>query len=244
MKKKRNKNYTMYWFIGISGVITIPAAIIIINSMDATNLMKTIAIMATFLVVLFAIILLYKYIFGVSVVEITAEEKMTELDRIDIEIERYTKQYRNTQILRDINIARTQIQKFKKRRAVLLQVAGGEEDETSAITDIIQTVEDALIINLERLSNRIEIFDDDGMPEVVRANIEFINNQLWKNNEILIEFESLITEMSRIGEVSEEKDVTKLRDMVNAMQSLRTTSNSSSNSDINDLTKKYEGEIM
>jgi len=56
--------------------------------------------------------------------------------------------------------------------------------------------------------------------------------------------ESLITEMSRIGEVSEEKDVTKLRDMVNAMQSLRTTSNSSSNSDINDLTKKYEGEIM
>jgi len=170
----------MYWFIGISGVITIPAAIIIINSMDATNLMKTIAIMATFLVVLFAIILLYKYIFGVSVVEITAEEKMTELDRIDIEIERYTKQYRNTQILRDINIARTQIQKFKKRRAVLLQVAGGEEDETSAITDIIQTVEDALIINLERLSNRIEIFDDDGMPEVVRANIEFINNQLWK----------------------------------------------------------------
>ena len=97
---------------------------------------------------------------------------------------------------------------------------------------------------MERLSNRIEIFDDDGMPEVVRANIEFINNQLWKNNEILIEFESLITEMSRIGEVSEEKDVTKLRDMVNAMQSLRTTSNSSSNSDINDLTKKYEGEIM
>ena len=244
MKNKRNKNYTMYWFIGISGVITIPAAIIIIKSMDASDLMKTIAIMATFIVVLFAIILLYKYIFGVSVVEITAEEKMTELDRIDIEIERYTKQYRNTQILRDINIARTQIQKFKKRRAVLLQVAGGEEDETSAITDIIQTVEDALIINLERLSNRIEIFDDDGIPDVVRQNIEFVNNQLWKNNEILIEFESLITEMSRIGEVSEEKDVTKLRDMVNAMQSLRTTSNSSSNSDINDLTKKYEGEIM
>lgn len=242
MKKKRNKNYTMYWFITISGVITIPAAIIIIMNMDASDLMKTIAIMATFLVVLFAIVLLYKFIFGVSVEEITSEEKLTELDRIDNEIERYTKQYRNPQIIRDINIARAQILKFKKRRAVLLQVSGGEEDESSAITDIIQTVEDALIINLQRLSNRIEIFDDDGIPEVVRQNVEFINNQLWKNNEILIEFESLITEMSRIGEGTEEKDVTKLRDMVNAMQSLRTGSNSNHN--IDDLTKKYEREIM
>ncbi len=241
MKKNRNKNYTMYWFVAISGVMTIPAAIIIIKNLDGGNLLKTIAIVLTFVILLFAIIFLYKIIFGVSVQEITSEEKVTELDRIDSEIEKFAKQYRNPQIVKGASVARSQIQKFKRRRNVLLQVAGvnTQEDESGAITDIIQTVEDALAVNMERLANRIEIFDDEGSQESIRQNLDFVNEQIKKSNEILMEFETLITEMSRIGEVKQEKDISKLRDMVNAMQSL----NQDSEDEIDDLTKKYEGEM-
>lgn|GEM_PF-1534064 len=241
MKRNSNKNYTMYWFVGISGVLTIPAAIIIIKNMNAGSLMKTVAIMGTFLLLLLAIIILYKMIFGVSVQEITSEEKITELDRLDGKIEEFVRQYKNPQIINAINNAHGQIQKFKRRKGVLLHIAGADEEgeENDAITDIIQTVEDALIINTERLINRIEIFDDYGNPFVMRQNIEYINEQLSKNEDILMEFETLITETSRIGEVKAEKDISKLRDMVDAMQSLRTNSYD----EMNDLKKKYEEEI-
>ncbi len=239
MKKNHNKNYMMYWFTGISAIMTIPAAIIIFQNMNGGSLTKTIAIMATFLILLIAITLLYKFIFGVSVQEITSEEKITELDRIVDEIASYARRYRNPQLLRNIEIATSQTQKFKKRKSVLIQIAGGEEEGASAITNIIQTVEDALVGNLERISNRIEIFDDEGIPEIVRKNIEYINELLWKNNDILLDFENLITEMSRSTEVNEEKDINKLKDMVNAMKSLR----SSDDDNLNDLKKKYEGKI-
>jgi hypothetical protein len=50
-----------------------------------------------------------------------------------------------------------------------------------------------------------------------------------------MEFESLITETSRMGEVKAEKDISKLRDVVNAMQSLRVDHEDV----IDELTKKY-----
>lgn len=240
MKKQQNKNYTMYWFAAISGVMTLPAAIIIFINVDAGNLVKTIAIMSTYLMILLAIIILYKFIFGVSVQEITSEEKLTRLDQLEDEIEKYTRQFKNPQLIRDIQIARKQILNFKKRKKVLLQVANEDGSGINAITNIIQTVEDALIANTERFANRLEIFDDEGIPKVIKDNIEYLNEQLWKNNDILLDFEALITEISSSTEDKEDQNTEKLKDMVNAMKNLR----SDHKDDINDLAKKYEGETI
>lgn len=238
MKRNKKKNYTLYWMFGISAVLTVPVSAIIINKVQAGSLEKTIMIMAAFLVLLIAIMILYKNIFGVTVQEITQDDKVTELDRLYYALAEDRKKHNHVQVRRCIDIVSEQIQRFKRRKDVMLQVAGVEagSDENGALSGLVQTVEDAIVINIQRLSNRIDIFDDYGLPEVMRQNIGYIEEQIHKNNEILMEFETLITETSRMGEVREEKDISKLRDVVNAMQSLRTDHED----DIDELAKKYK----
>lgn len=240
MKKNRNKNYTLYWMAGISAALTIPISAIIVSKVQAGNMTKTVMIMGVFFVLLIAITLLYKYTFGVTVQEIAQEDKVTELDRLNYMLAEYRKQFSNTQIKICIDTVNEQIQRFKRRKNVMFQVAGVEfnSKDNGALGDLVQTVEAAIVINIERLVNRVEIFDDEGVPEVIRQHIGFIEEQIHKNNEILMEFETLITETSRMGEVHEEKDISKLRDVVNAMQSLRTDHED----EIDELTKKYNKE--
>lgn len=238
MKKSKNKNYTIYWMAAISAILTIPISFIIVNKMQAGSLIKTILIMSVFVFLLIAILMLYKYIFGVSVQEITQEDKVSELDRLNYKLVEFRKVYSHLQIIRCIDLTNEQIQRFKRRKNVMLQVAGAEPGSTDsgALDELVQTVEDALIIYFERILNRVEIFDDRGIPEVIRQNIEYLDEQIKKINEILLEFETLITETSRLGEFHEEKDISKLRDVVNAMKSLRTEKEE----DIDALARKYE----
>ncbi|MDF2539517.1 MAG: hypothetical protein K0S76_2538 [Herbinix sp.] len=234
---RNNKNYTLYWMTGISAVLTVPIAAIIIKNIHTDNVVKAALIMAVFLVLLIATMLLYKYIFGVTVQEITQDSKVTELDRLTYTLVDYRKKYSNLQIMRCLDTVLDQIQRFKRRRNVMLEVLGIDPDskDSSAFVDLVQTVEDALTYHVEKILNRTAIFDDAGIPDIIRQNITYIDEQLMKNNEILLEFETLITETSRMGEVNEEKDISRLRDVVNAMQSLRTQQED----DIDILTKKY-----
>ncbi|HWT74024.1 MAG TPA: hypothetical protein VN258_04800 [Mobilitalea sp.] len=238
MRKKNNKNYTMYWMAGISAILTIPISVIIISKTEAGNLIKTAMIMAVFLALFLAILLLYKNIFRVTVQEITQEEKVTELDRLYYLLEDYSKKYNNLQLRKSIAAAIEQIQRFKRRKNVMLQVAGDTLDSSDGGTlgELVQAVEDALAMNIGKLVNRIEIFDDQGIFEVIKQNLSDIEGLLNKNNQILMEFETLIAETSRMGEVQQDKDISKLRDVVNAMQSLRTDQQD----EIGTLAKKYE----
>lgn len=238
MKKNRKRNYTLYWMAGISIVLTIPVCVIIIRRVQAGNLTKTFMIMAVFLILLIAIMILYRNIFGVTMQEITQEDKVTPLGRQSYELSEFSRKYRNPQIRKCIEMVIEQIKQFQRRKDVLLQVAASQFDsnDSGTMDDLVQTVEDAIVVNIERLINRVEIFDDQGMPEVIRQNIGYIEELIQKDNEILMEFETLITETSRMGEVCEEKDISKLRDVVNAMQSLR----SDQEDEINELSRKYE----
>lgn len=237
---RRNKNFTLYWIFGISAGLTVPIAAIIVSRVQAGNIEKTMMIMGVFLILFIAILLLYKNIFGVTVQEITQEEKVTDLDRYYYMLIDNRKRYANVQLRRCIDLTCEQILKFKRRKKVLFQVAGSELDSDGALGDLVQTVEDAIVINIEKLLNRVEIFDDQGIQEVLKQNLGYIEEYIHKNNVILMEFETLITETSRMGEVHAEKDISKLRDVVSAMQSLRTEHNSN----IDDLAKKYEKESM
>lgn len=236
MKRKRNKNYTLYWMTGISALLTIPIALIILKSVQAGILEKSGMIMAVFLVLLIAIMLLYKNIFGVSVQEITNEDKVTELDRLSFKLEDERKTYRNLQLRKCIDRVTEQIQRFKRRKKVMLELSDTDSEDQGALGDLVNTVEEALLANIDRLVKRVEIFDDQGIPDTIRRNIGFIEEQIHKNEEILMEFETLITETSRMGEAREEKDISKLWDVVNAMKSLRTDEEES----VDELAKKYD----
>lgn len=237
MRKNRNKNYTFYWMIGISVVLTIPISFIIIRRVQAGDIMKTVLIMLVFFVLLFAIMLLYKNIFGVTVKEITQEEKVTELERLNNILSDFRRKYSNPLMRKSLDAVEEQSQRFKRRKNVMLEVVGAKfnSEDSTVLGDLVETVEEAIVINLEKIVNRVEIFDDEGLPEIIRQNIGYIEEQIHKNNVILSEFETLITETSRMGEIHEEKDISRLRDVVNAMQSLR----KNSDEELEELTKKY-----
>lgn len=234
---RKNKNNTLYLLAGVCAVLTVPIAAVIINKVQANMITKTVMIMVVFVVLLVAVLLLYKIIYGVTVQEIAQEEKITELDRVYYNLAESRKRHSNTQLLRCIDIVGEQILTFKRRKAVLLQITGNESEteDSGAITSIIQTVEEVLIHNIERLMNRAKIFDDRGSREMVRENIGYMENLLFKNNEILTDFEKLITEASQMGEEQDNTNINKLRDVIAAMQSLR----KDPEDEIDELAKKY-----
>lgn len=236
---KNNKNYTLYWMLAISVLLTIPLAFIILTRIPGTVLIKTAVIMIIFLLLLIAVMLLYKQIFGVSVQQIAQDDRVTELDKYYHRLTEYRREHTNLQIMKCIDAACGQLQQFRRRKNVMLHLADEETgSESGVLSELVQTVEDALVIYIERAVNRIEIFDDKGMPDILWENIRYIEEQLRKINDILLEFETLITETSRMRELHEEKDISKLRDVVNAMQSLRTEQEES----IDHLKKKYDKE--
>jgi hypothetical protein len=238
MKNNRNKNFTLYWMTAISAVLTVPIAMIILKKIQSGVIQKTIMIMAVFMILLIAIMILYKYIFGVSVQEITQEEKVTELDRLNFRLAESRKEHHHVQLRRCIDITGEQIQRFKRRKNVMFQVSGTEPgtQDSSSFSDLVQTVEDAIVIYVQRILHRVEIFDDNGLADINRQHINYLEEQIHKINDILLEFETLITETSRMGEFHEEKDISKLRDVVNAMKSLRTEQED----EMDTLSKKYE----
>ncbi len=232
----RKKNYTLYLIAGISAVLTVPIAIIILRSMQAEVTMKTILIMGVFVVLFFAILLLYKIIFGVSVQELAQEDKVTELDRLGFALSEQRRRHRNPQLRRCIDIILEQIQRFKRRKEVMLLVSGTEDG--AALENVVDLVEEALTGNVRRILSRAEIFDDQGIPDILRENIKYMEGLLFKNNEIMTDFETLITEVSQMGETGQEQDLSRLKDVINAMQSLRT----GSEDEIDELAKKYSNQ--
>ncbi|MBH1940936.1 hypothetical protein I5677_08540 [Mobilitalea sibirica] len=237
---KGKKNFTLYWMTGVSAALTVPIAIIIFKKVQAGNVGKTVMIVSVFLVLLLAIMFLYKTIFGVTVQEITQEAKVTELDRLNYTLEEYQKNYRNARLNQCIDMVNKQVDRFNRRKNVLFQVADMDENEVdaSALGELVETVEDALIINVERIVNRVKIFDDEGLPDNIKQHISYIEEQIHKINDVLTEYETLITETSRMGEINEDTDISKLRDVVNAMKSLRTDQEN----EIEELASKYEEE--
>ena len=226
----------MYWMIGVSAVLTIPLAVILYNRVQLSSLAITAIIMGIFLVLFFSIMVLYKSIFKVSVQEITQEDKVTELDSLYYHLEDQIKLFRNEQLVSRIKRLLNQIQIFKRRKKVLSQLIDVKMDMKgdSSLSGLIPAVEKAMLVNVQMFINRLEIFDEYGLPDYIIKNIDFMEEQLIKNNNILNDFETLITEISRMNEIKVDSDMTRLKDVVNAMQSLRLEDD-----EMDELAKKY-----
>ncbi len=233
---KQNKNFTMYWMIGVSAILTIPLAVIVYNRVQLGSLAITAIIMGIFMVLFFSIMILYKSIFKVSVQEITQEDKVTELDSLYYHLEDQIKVFRNEQLVSRIKRLLNQIQIFKRRKKVLSQLIDVKMDMKgdSSLSGLIPAVEKAMLVNVQMFINRLEIFDEYGLPDYIIKNIDFMEEQLIKNNNILNDFETLITEISRMNEIKVDSDMTRLKDVVNAMQSLRLEDD-----EVDELAKKY-----
>jgi len=240
---KNKKNLTLYGLVILSGILTIPIAFIIIkNFSNSSDVIKALFITAVFVVLAAAIILIYRQVFDVPIDVITQDKEVTKLGRKKywftayIRKQRFSSSYMK-RLYRSINRNIEQIESFYRRKDVfssLLEELQGEQ--SGAIADMAALVENSLDFNSDKIIDRIKIFDDKLQVFLVEQNLEYIEEYINKNDQVLMEFEKLITEVSGMSGSESEVDISKLTDIITAMQNLRRNEDSQ----LEDLKKKYQ----
>ena len=90
------------------------------------------------------------------------------------------------------------------------------------------------------LQSGYRTIDNDVMAkkqQQLQENVNYIREKVNKNEQILLAFDHLMTEISRINDSEEENDLSKINDMVSALRKLRTAS---SEDPIEELIGKYQ----
>lgn len=240
MKNKRN--LTLYWIILAGVLLTIPIAFLIMKRFsESNNLYKAFLITAAFAVITVAINVLYVRIFNVSIEEISQSTKVTELDKKQYWLMNYLKKNRYMskpmqRLTGNIHKVIAQTENYERRKEVYISLLDETQRENgNSLWELISVVENALNSNVDRIINRINIFDDKVQLSIVENNLEYIEDYVKKNDILLINFEKLITEVSSIGNGAEE-DLSKLTDIIQAMESLRTEKDDG----LDDLIEKYK----
>lgn len=240
MKNKRN--LTLYWMIAVGALLTVPMAFIILRRFaESSNLFKAVLITVVFVVITGAINLLYVRIFNVTIDEISQTTKVTELDKKQYWLINYLKKSRQMskpmqRLFIKVRKVIAQTENYERRKEVYLGLLDESQSERgNSLYELTGMVEKALNSNVDRIINRINIFDDKVQTSIVEKNLEYIEEYVNKNENLLIEFEKLITEVSSMGNGSEE-DLSKLTDIIQAMKSLRTEKDE----DMEELIKKYD----
>lgn len=240
---KNNKNFTLYWMAALGALLTVPIGIIILkNFTEMSVLLKTLYITVIFLVITGAIAFLYRHIFGVTIDEIAQSKKVTELDKKLYWLLSYIKKQNNTgksmqRLLVNVNQIIVQIENFNRRKEVYKSLLDPEQQENgAALMELLDTVEDALDFNTDKIINRIKIFDDKVQISIINRNLEYIENYKIRNEAILTDFERLIAEVSGMSDTSEDFDISKLTDIIQALENLRTEKDD----EMDSLYKKYE----
>ncbi len=240
---KNKKNLTLYGLVILAGILTIPIAFIIIkNFSNSSDVIKALFITAVFVVLAAAIVLIYRQVFDVPIDVLTQDKEVTKLGRKKywftayIRKQRFSSSYMK-RLYRSINRNIEQIESFYRRKDVfssLLEELQGEQ--SGAIADMAALVENSLDFNSDKIIDRIKIFDDKLQVFLVEQNLEYIEEYINKNDQVLMEFEKLITEVSGMSGPESEVDISKLTDIITAMQNLRRNEDSQ----LEDLKKKYQ----
>lgn len=241
MKNKRNK--TFYGLILLGAVLTIPIAYIILNRLSgSSDILKAALITVIFVVLTAAILLIYRKIFEVPLEVLTQDKEMTELIKKKYWLLSYRKkeQFNGNymrRLLTGINRIIEQIDTFYRRREVFLSlIRDAQAEQGGAITDMSDLVENAMDHNTDKIMDRIKIFDGRLQEFIVEQNLGYLEEYMKKNDMVLLEFEKLITEASSLGDSAKEVDISKLTDIVQALERLR----GKEVSELEDLEKKYQ----
>lgn len=240
---KNKKNYTLYWLVLLGGVLTIPIAIIIMKKLAYTSpAIKAFYITVIFFILTGAFVFIYRRVFGVSINEITQSSVVTELDKklywlLDYKKKHYSSSSAMKRLLSAIDKVINQAEIFGRRKEVFLSLLDSEQlEKGDAVGEVAHIVENALDFNTDKIIDRIRIFDDKVQIDIVSRNLEYIENYVNKNDMVLADFEKLLAEVSSMGDTKEDADLTRLKDIIRAMESLRTDKKE----EIDDLKEKYK----
>lgn len=172
--------------------------------------------------------------------------------------------YRNTTFAQYVNTASDQIHRLVRKRSslkeILYQKCQAQQGELLGFQKVIDDSEKLIYENIKKMLSRMAIFDQQEYEQlnyqqrmhnissqVVEAkklifaeHFAYIKQQVEKNEAILLEFDRLLMEISKIGDepAADEETMNGIRDVIFGMQRLHTDENL----EMDKLEQKYQVE--
>lgn len=144
--------------------------------------------------------------------------------------------------------------KLKALREVLFQKCQAEQGDMLGFQDVIDDSEKLIIENIKRILTRISIFDQTEYDQLQNSGIRgqayeakqqmfaehfaYVKQQIEKNEEILLDLDRLLTEISKMGdqEAVDAENMENIRSVVENLKVLHETKDD----DMEILEKKYQ----
>lgn len=169
--------------------------------------------------------------------------------------------YQHSIFMKDVETAKDQVNRLKRKKTslkeILYQKCQANQGELLGFQKVIDDCEMMTYENVKRMLSRMAIFDQ-GEYEALRQgrlnisesakeakqnmfaeHFAYVKQQIEKNEEILLEFDRLLMEVSKIGdeETADEETMNSIRDVIQGMKQLHRQEND----DMQDLEQKYQG---
>lgn len=145
----------------------------------------------------------------------------------------------------DTNTAMDQVQRFgrkqKTMQQLLYQKFQSDTEDMIGVKNVVEDAEGLLYENIKHILSRISIFDEDEYRSLMQTaqrgggtdsfyarkamfdeHIAYVKKQLEKNEAILLEYDRLLTEISRMGDEDAEQNqqMAHIKDVVKGMKQL------------------------
>lgn len=123
----------------------------------------------------------------------------------------------------EVTQALTELDSMTKKKKVLAELLEqNNQEHFTALTDLGNQATNFLFNNIRKILNRIAIFDSDIKGSLENEHKIYIKKILDSNEEILVEFNKLLTEVSQMDNTASDDTLSKiLNDMTNSLKTLR-----------------------
>lgn len=130
---------------------------------------------------------------------------------------------KNSPFSTEIKQALSQLDSITRKKSVLNEILEqNNKAHFTALTDLGEQASNFLFNNIRKILNRIAIFDSDSGSTQTKEHKEYIQKLLKSNDNILIEFNKLLTEVSQIDDTASDDTLENvLSDMTNSLKTLR-----------------------
>ena len=128
----------------------------------------------------------------------------------------------------EVKEAISQLTSMTRKKQVLTEILEqNNQEHFTALTDLGEQSTSFLYNNIRKILNRISIFDSDINSSLENEHKLYIKKLLDSNENMLIEFNKLLTEVSQMDDTSSDDTLSKvLNDMTNSLKTLRGESDS------------------
>lgn len=214
------------------------------------------ALSITLIVVSVVMFFYYNYVWINELIKGKNVYNVTDLDTVEEFIDAISGYEEKTVFREEIATVIEQIKRLERKRESLTTVLCQKFNDCGelGVLDVVTDVTNAMWSNIRRILNRLSIFDQEEYLRLQRANISredevlyekwnlvqghitYIKNLVRQNENVLLQFDKLITEVSKMGDDLNENDLQRIKDSVIAMEKM----NQETEDEMDSLCRKYD----